>query len=71
MSKFVGVKLPEELYNVLQEYKREKIIDTDSEAVRDVVRRFLIEVWLPSRSSRHSGIESRVREEEKAGGDWS
>jgi len=24
-----------------------------------------------SGSSRHSGIESRVREEEKAGGDWS
>ena len=41
-KKFVGVKIPEGLYKKLQEYKRKKDIDTDSEAIRDILRQFLI-----------------------------
>ncbi|WP_457548710.1 hypothetical protein [Archaeoglobus sp.] len=58
----VWTTLPDGLYELLEEYKAEKRIPSDSEAVRDIVRRFLTEVWKPSSSSRPS---SEVREEEK------
>ncbi len=40
--KFVGSKLPEGLYELLQDYKKERKIRSDSEAVRDILRRFLL-----------------------------
>ena len=39
--KFVGAKLSEGLYKKLQEYKQRYAIETDSEAVRDILRKFL------------------------------
>ncbi len=42
MSKFVGAKLPDKLYRALQEYKRKKAIESDSEAIRDILRTFLL-----------------------------
>ncbi|ADB57974.1 ribbon-helix-helix domain-containing protein [Archaeoglobus profundus] len=65
MSKIVGVRLPDQLYNLVQMYKEEKGHIHDSEAVRDIIRRFLTEVWQPSRSSRHSS--GREVREEKGG----
>jgi len=62
MSKTIGVRLPDNLYELVQLYKQEKGHIYDSEAVRDIVRRFLTEIWQPSSSSRHPS----VREEEKA-----
>jgi metal-responsive CopG/Arc/MetJ family transcriptional regulator len=43
MSKFVGAKLPDKLYEALQRYKQKKAIETDSEAVRDILRQFLLQ----------------------------
>ena len=40
-KKYLGVKITEGLYEKLQEYKRRYDIDSDSEAVRDILRRFL------------------------------
>ena len=54
MSKIVGVRLPDQLYSLVQEYKRKKGHIHDSEAIRDILRRFLTEIWQPSRSSRLS-----------------
>ena len=45
MSRFVGSKLSESIYNKLQEYKRNLGIKSDSEAVRDILRRYLFEIW--------------------------
>jgi len=45
MEKFVGTKLSGGLYERLQEYKKEMAIYSDSEALRDILRRFLFEVW--------------------------
>jgi len=42
MSRFVGAKLPEKLYKALQEYKQKKAIESDSEAIRDILRQFLL-----------------------------
>jgi phenylalanyl-tRNA synthetase beta subunit len=43
--KFVGSKISEPIYTRLQEYKRALGINSDSEAVRDILRRYLFEVW--------------------------
>jgi len=67
-KKFVGAKLSNTIYQKLQIYKEEKGIDTDSEAIRDIVRRFLTEVWRPSSSSHHSRVQIPGREGEKEGG---
>jgi metal-responsive CopG/Arc/MetJ family transcriptional regulator len=42
MSKFVGAKLPDKLYEALQKYKKRNAIESDSEAVRDILRKFLL-----------------------------
>ena len=45
LEKYIGTKLPKGLYEILEEYKRERQIKSDSEALRDIVRRFLLDVW--------------------------
>ena len=40
--KFVGTKLSKGLYEKLQEYKQRYAIETDSEAIRDILRKFLL-----------------------------
>ena len=37
----VGVRLPEKLYELLQDYKEEKGFLHDSEALRDILRKYL------------------------------
>lgn len=41
--KFVGAKISAKLYQKLQEYKEKYAINSDSEAIRDILRRVLIE----------------------------
>ena len=45
LEKFVGTKLSGVLYERLQEYKEEMAINSDGEALRDILRRFLLEIW--------------------------
>ncbi len=42
-SKIIGAKIPLELYHKIEEYKQLRKIDTDSEALRDILRSFFFE----------------------------
>jgi len=44
-KKFVGVKIENGLYKKLQEFKEEKKFDSDSAAVREILREFLLDIW--------------------------
>ena len=41
MSKVVSAQIPDALYKKLQEYRQKYAISSDSEAVRDILRKFL------------------------------
>jgi metal-responsive CopG/Arc/MetJ family transcriptional regulator len=41
VSKIVATKIPDKLYEKLQRYKEERCFETDSEAVRSILREFL------------------------------
>ena len=42
MMKNIGARVPVELYDKLQEYKRKRKITSDSEALRDILRNYLL-----------------------------
>jgi len=43
MGRVVSTQIPDGLYKRLQEYKRSKEISSDSEAIRDILRRYLLD----------------------------
>ncbi len=59
MSVFVSSKIPKELYAVLQEYKWKRAISTDSEAVRGILRNYLLGSGSSSPSSNKEVKEER------------
>lgn len=49
-GKVVGTKITEDLYKRLQDYKAERAIKSDSEAIRTILREFLLDIWPKERS---------------------
>jgi len=43
VAKVVATKIPDKLYEKLQKYKTEKCFESDSEALRSILREFLTE----------------------------
>lgn len=46
----IGAKIPAELYEKLQDYKAERAIKSDSEAIRTILREFLLDIWPKERA---------------------
>jgi len=55
--KFVGAKLSGRLYEKLQEYKQRYAIETDSEAIRDILRKYLLDIFPNENSNRRTHKE--------------
>jgi metal-responsive CopG/Arc/MetJ family transcriptional regulator len=50
LKKFVGVKVEDGVYEKLQEFKRERKYSSDSAAVREILRHYLLDIWPKERA---------------------
>ena len=57
MCKVISAQIPEGLYNKLQEYKHLKEISSDSEAIRDILRKYLLDIFPNENSNRRTHKE--------------
>jgi len=60
VKKFVGVKIENELYKQLQEFKRQKKFESDSAAVREIVRYYLLDIWPKQRAESDAKVIEKV-----------
>ena len=47
----ISAKIPETLYKKLQNYKAERAIESDSEAIRTILRTYLLDIYPKERGN--------------------
>lgn len=54
----VSAKIPKQLFERLQDYKQRRAIKGDSEAIREILRYFLLDIWPKQRAKSYIEADS-------------